>query len=355
MYYKIDDPNQKNKKYMNVFKELHYGDEIYFDIDDIFDFTDSDIYITEGIIPSDATIKTIDTELYIDKIIPGRKYKLNDLHNIIHFLDKKNSKNIANWAARNGYLDIVKYLVFMNINLNEDHECIFLNACRKGHLKIVEYISLLLHKNCGDYAFREACDNNQLKIIKHIIFSNFKLNIEYGIDISIKMGYLEILKYLMFMINDISIRPSIFAEFAERVGSNHVAVVKYCIFLNIDIDLDLSLIIWAYKRGQLEIIYYLFSIAENQCIFMDIMLQFAIEYGQLHIIKYVYFLSTRIKTIIKYANRGGNVKVIKFLIYQGANIETADNYIIRGLVKNNHLKVVKYLIPILSDINPSII
>jgi hypothetical protein len=101
-------------------------------------------------------------------------------------------------AAENNHLEIVKYLVAMNVNVKIDDDCPVRYASEKGHLEIVKYlISLGTNiRACNDYAIRWAASNGQAI---NFIAKAIKLMVDRKNGFAIFPDHLEMVKYLILM------------------------------------------------------------------------------------------------------------------------------------------------------------
>lgn len=276
------------------------------------------------------------------------------LYDINYFLDRNNNENIFKYTLRNGYLDVIRYLAFIDNNLVKYYDFAFLSACTNGHLKIAKYIKFISADNYENYddVFKKSCENNHLEIVKYLVLLGINLNlyIKYAREVSTGKGYLEIFKYLNFIIIDI---PKTNYLFVGSANIEHLKIIKYCIFLDITVN-KASLSLWACIYGQLEIVSYLLSFDRDYSNYINTMIIFASKYGYLGFVKYLSFIYVGIldkNVILEYAAKNGHLKIIKYLIFQGVDIKAKDNYTIRKAVKNNRYNIVKYLTPLITDIS----
>lgn len=114
--------------------------------------------------------------------------------NIVKYLHSNNIKlttKLVHHASRKGHLNIIKYLHENNVRLTKKS---LNSACKHGHYKIVKY----LYKNgvrTGEHAIKNACKNGHLKIIKYLHRHGEKYSY-LGLDRACKNGNLEVVEFL---------------------------------------------------------------------------------------------------------------------------------------------------------------
>nr|XP_047125592.1 secreted RxLR effector protein 124-like [Hydra vulgaris] len=122
------------------------------------------------------------------------------LHILEYFhseLNLKGPKNLIEMAVFNGDLNTVKYLISLNYKVNDES---FIKAVKNDHLHILEYFHSELNlkgpKNLIDYAAEEG----NLDIIKYLISQNYKVNDESFIK-AVKNDHSHILEYFYDELN----------------------------------------------------------------------------------------------------------------------------------------------------------
>ncbi|BCS82912.1 putative ankyrin repeat protein [Cotonvirus japonicus] len=121
---------------------------------------------------------------------------------------------------------------------------------------------------------------------------------------------------------------------------------------------DLSVVEFAVKQGNLDIIKYILKLKheKNNLIgskrFDKIGLQKCLEISckqeHLDVVKFLVEQGTNIQAkdncAIRLASENGHCNVIKFLVERGADIQANDNHAVRWASRNGHLEVVKFLV-----------
>jgi hypothetical protein len=94
-------------------------------------------------IPSDATVVKLKEKYKADKITVVRFMDLAKVSTWERELKDANNKDKGlQWAAEEGHLDIVKYLVLTGANVRADNDRALRVAFNEGHLEIIKYLVL---------------------------------------------------------------------------------------------------------------------------------------------------------------------------------------------------------------------
>ena len=142
---------------------------IYFAAEDIFEFLNINdyVYVREVTLPADAQIykNPGNPEKWkADKVILGRKRKLDDVKTIQWMLDNGARVNgwALEWASRNGYTEIVKLFIK---NGAKATSWALAYASRNGHY---EFVKLLLENGAKvtDTALTWASRNGHTKVVE---------------------------------------------------------------------------------------------------------------------------------------------------------------------------------------------
>ena len=123
---------------------------------------------------------------------------------LLQYLIENNSitnDNSLRSAARNGHLDVIKYLVDHGANVNaEDDEALIL-ASKYGHLDVVEYLvdhGANIHAQ-DDQALIYATRNCHVDIVKYLVDHGANVNAEDNTALSYasENGEIKVVKYLV--------------------------------------------------------------------------------------------------------------------------------------------------------------
>ena len=169
----------------------------------------------------------------------------------------EDSKAIT-YAALNGHMDIIAYLVSINspININEIYSTfktrhldivnfIWNVSCKNGYLETVKKLGLPKNSQALDY----AADYGHLNLVKYLVSIGAPID-EWVFASAANKGHLDILKYLVSINAPMNLYAIVFASINGRLDT-----VKYLVSIGAPIDnvaIDDS-----FWRGQQEIVKYL--------------------------------------------------------------------------------------------------
>jgi len=170
-----------------------------------------------------------------NKVLLGERRRIN-IEVIQELLNEGADPKIKTlqWAARNGYLEIVKLLIPIS-NSKLDNSYALQWAAMKGHLEIVK---LLIDSGAdpnmnNSHALRWAVGNGHLDIIKLLIENGAdpKAHSGHALQLAAKDGYLEIVKLLI----DNKVDPKASNNYALQLAieNEHIEVVKLLIPVSI--------------------------------------------------------------------------------------------------------------------------
>ncbi len=177
---------------------------------------------------------------YIDKlekeynfIYSEEKKKNKDISPELEYLSRKTVPTYIKytkdealiWAAGNGYLEIVKYLIENDADIHAKDDEALKSASASGHLEIVKYLKEKGADN--DEALKISSLFGHLPVVKYLVENN--ANIHADDDSALRWasgnGHLEIVKYLVENEANIHANNDEALRYASRNG--HLAVVKY--------------------------------------------------------------------------------------------------------------------------------
>jgi ankyrin repeat protein len=277
--------------------------------------------------------------------------KINDLTMVKHLADDLGANNFIDalqWSARYGHAKIVEYIVERvnadNLDINDAIRI----AIKNGFLEIVKY---LLHT--GDelniYLW-SSVKYGHLEIIKYLLDIGAR-DINGALRISVENGNLDIIQLLLERgANDFSYALQLSASY------NHIDIVRFLIdhsiSHNIRLDYYNALELSA-KNGHINIVKLLLPfIMNNNPIIIKInnILHLCAENGNLDSIKCIVDKFTinelNIDWILRSSIMVGHIDIVKYIINDlGINIGYFDiNDILKLAAENNHHEIVTFLI-----------
>ena len=134
------------------------------------------------------------------------------------------------WAAENGHLHVVKYLVEeCKADLSKDDEFALRWASGAGYLDVVKYLvehGANIHER-EDGALRQASQEGQLEVVKYLltIGSNIHARDDDAVRMASINGHIEVVKYLVEHGADIHALNNQALRRAKENG--HIEIVKY--------------------------------------------------------------------------------------------------------------------------------
>ena len=145
---------------------------------------------------------------------------------ILKFLNKNRPDAICSYddlidASENGHLDVVKYLC-ENFFYPDDEQCI-INATQSGHLDIITFFHEQQYPVFSASAMNIAAANGHLDIVKYLHENRTEGCTTYAMDFAAENGHLDIVKYLHE--NRTEGCTTYAMDFAAENG--HLDIVKY--------------------------------------------------------------------------------------------------------------------------------
>ena len=178
----------------------------------------------------------------------GKERKINNIYDALFCGDLETVKrfsagvnynyipNAMEICARNGRLDVFKYLASCRADIHERSETPLFTACLEGHFDIVEFI------------------------ISQGVDLQFNHTLEKLFFIACRKGHMKIIKYLVSLGADVCAMANTAIYMASSVG--HYNVVKYLVSRGAEVRDDL--IVQAAKNGHFEVVKYLHTFGPCQ-------------------------------------------------------------------------------------------
>ncbi len=220
------------------------------------------------------------------------------------------------------------------------------SAIKMGHLPILKY---LIQEKGGkkyaqiDYSLSLAIEFGHIHIIEYLI-ENIGYTLSEALTVAAEVGNVAVFKYIIEQDVDTYIvnagnDPN---DLELAVDAGHLVIVKYIVQnLKPDIYMLNSALFYAVNNGELSIIKYLTGKATD----MKGAILLASENDYEKIVKYLVEVVgvTYINEAMIEAARNGSLRVIKYLISKGADKYFNNNEALHSAVANRHGDVVNYL------------
>eukprot|EP00899_Mesostigma_viride_P007659 jgi/Mesvir1/16895/Mv15771-RA.8 len=285
-------------------------------------------------------------------------------------------------AAKEGRVDAICQLVLQGADLSamdKDGKNALLWAAEEGQLALVEYLverqgmSLSAVDQHGTNALHLAAEGGQLALVKYLVerqgMSLSAVDKRWNHDVldcaAIK-GHLGVVKYL---VEDKGMNLDKKGHCNQTILHNaarggHLELVKYLVEdKRMDVNAmdgwQYSALHYAAKGGRLEVVQYLVE-DKRMCLFpeelgVDNVLHCAAEGGNLELVKYlvedkrmdVGCYGRGWTSVLHCAATGGNLEVVKYLV-EDKRMNVHDDYgcrtVLENAVRAGKLEVVKYLV-----------
>ena len=157
----------------------------------------------------------------------------------------KISDHAVRIAAKNGRLDIVKYIVEKGEKISDSNAVEI--AAESGNLNLVKYLVDEISAKISDYSVENAASNGHFDIVKYLVEKGAKIS-DRSVENAARYGHFDIVKYLVEKGAKIS-------DSAIAVSIGHLDIVKYLVEKGAKIS-DYSVEIAAFD-GRLDIVKYL--------------------------------------------------------------------------------------------------
>ena len=179
---------------------LFFADEKH-----ILEFCDYGMKIAEVTLPEGEEVVQVEEKYKAHSIILGKIYDLWTVETFEWLLkcgvDIHTDNDYALiGAARNGYLEVVKYLVEQEADIHADNDCALRWAAENGHLRVVKYLvehGANIHAD-NDCVLRWAAEEGHLEVVKYLVEhgANIHAKKDYALRWADLNNHLEVVKYL---------------------------------------------------------------------------------------------------------------------------------------------------------------
>lgn len=257
-----------------------------------------------------------------------------------------------NIACENGNLKIVRYLhAKEKINVAWNCHMAIENAIRRNHVNVVEYLYESGSRRANDKIFKSIMDRSINAINFDLVMFFRKKNlfsdseIQKMLEIYLREGDPIIIKYAHE--NLIDIKKHIQKAFYRSIEIKNLDLVKYFHHIGAKIDCcDKYLINLAIRVKYFPTIIYIIENDISSDKFM-ILLRKACKKGNLEIIEYLYGKGFDIcfdkNALIQIACQKGYLNIVKFLHKNGADIFARKNTALHLACEGEHFEIAEYL------------
>ena len=213
--------------------------------------------------------------------------KIGSLFLVKYYLEQgaKLNKKILRLAAKNGHLDVIKYLVDG------------VNKGRASHVFLIEQ-GADIH-NDDEETLRLAAEKGRLDVVKYLVEQGADLHArdEEALRLAAENGHLDVVKYLVDVVN--------------KGRASHVFLVEHGADLHVR---DEEALRWAAANGHLDVIKYLVEHGANIHDRNDDALKRAAINGKLDVVKYLLEQGADLSVLL--SNPNGYPKNIKIYLEQ---------------------------------------
>jgi ankyrin repeat protein len=165
-------------------------------------------------------------------------------------------------ACRGGHLDVVKYLISLNITIFENNNMAFIKACDGGHSNIIKYIESIdydnkLNDQTYNLGFIHACLYDKIEIADYLI-DKIKKSIYYDnvYELLLEKKYYGLIEKIVKINNNNKYYKKNENILNGACGSKNMELVA--ILIDIDLGLSINKIFdIVYNSYNLEAIKYL--------------------------------------------------------------------------------------------------
>ena len=261
------------------------------------------------------------------------------------FRCKENAKMLLNWAAREGHLNVVKYLFASSPCLLKERWYFrpLLESVKGNHFEVVKYLAKYGGESylyCHEI-LDAAVNNNNLEIVKYLVEHGTEVHVNYPeiLVAAVNNNNLEIVKYLV----EHGANPRDFSEMALRCASlnQHLDIVEYLIEKRAAVVNHKSQALnWVASRGKLHAVKILVEAGE----YCEQALVKAASRGHLDTVKYLIAVDPRYaakqEEALLAATERGQLEMVKYLI---GSCAYSYSFLLNLAKENKRHAIVKYL------------
>lgn len=281
-----------------------YGGFRYSSILNIFNNIQIGVYVMPIVIPNNAIIYSCSEsdKWWTDRLIVLDKMLLSDIKTIKFLINngaiiKETCKNLLFWACENGYLDIIQYILSLDINLliknpskitkldsfsiykyltqDEFFDCFNMGmklAARHGHLNIIQYFISIgenIHEDNKGTCITCACHHGHIHIVNYLISigANIWPFIQDCIMAATIYGYNDLIIYIVSLgFNVYSFHKDCIKNMLKFNSKENLRHVQYLTSTYTDPIIMRKILYLACRRGYIDTVKYLINFGiDDRC------------------------------------------------------------------------------------------
>ena len=279
------------------------------------------------------------------------KYLVDERHVDIH-TDNDLALRVS---ASYGYLPLVKYLALKGANVHAENEDAIYMAAMCGRLEVVKYLAeehkCDVHLENGR-ALISSAENGHFDVVKYLgdeHNAGVHADKERALILSAGKGHLDVVKYLVSIGANVHYKNGYAMSMSARNG--HLPLVKYFVDeLNVTVDADNGgALIGSASKGHLEVVKHLVEKGADIHAGNGYAAMWSAGAGHLEVVKYLVSHGADIHKENEYAlvfsAAAGHLEVVKYLVEEcSADTHKENEYALVFSAAAGHLEVVKYLV-----------
>ena len=300
-------------------------------------------------------------------------------------VDKQNKKDgftSLRMAAKKGYLDIVKYLIEADADVNlqdKKGDLALIMAANQGHIDTVRYLieanaSVNMQNEEGATALLLAAQNGHMDIVKCLIQLNSNVNMQSkdgytALIVAAQKGNMDIVRYLIEANAKVDMQTENGLTALQRACQyGHLGAAEHLIKANADVDLkDEDGLTPLRLASQYKHAHIVRLLIDTNCDVNaqdedgDTALMLASSHGHINIVRYLIEANTDSDmqnedgfTAIMKAACWGHTDIVRYLTEANADINMQDkdgNTALMFAAGKGHSKIVRYLTEAKADVN----
>jgi len=274
--------NKKKTNYANKYSLLrgyvesikHATDELYF-LTNAIKNRQTTIYKLLYISSKGGNLKAVKCFVnYVDRIYAGDMARDGNIE-IVKYLVNTGAylsygfERELKQSAMNGHIDVVKYLVSIGAHINDKYDATKLDATAlalsagHGRLEVVKYligVGAVVDDSC--YGLCNCLNSDHIEVAKYLCHCDPRYK-NFALKMSVKLGILGMIEYLVDTGADVSKGD----ELVECAKKGHIEIVKYFVEIGVNSNAKLNVALReSARKGHTSVVKYLISIGAKICV-----------------------------------------------------------------------------------------